>query len=106
MMLFPFKTFSLSVTRRKNSYDSTADCCQSTKREFYWKRYYTAHCALHNHFKSSSGHLPAFILKKVEIISKARIVSMAELKAQLHTLGWVHRAQMQGVERLNYRSGV
>lgn len=81
MMLFPLKTFSLSDTRRKNSYNNTADCCQITKREFYWKRYYTAHCALHNHFKCSSGHLPAFILKKVESIWKARVVSMAELEA-------------------------
>lgn len=41
---------------------------QSSKREFYWKGYCTAHYALHNHFKSRSGLLPAFILKKLEII--------------------------------------
>lgn len=67
-MLFPFKTFSLYVIRSKNSYNNTVDYHQSTKREFYWKKYYTAHCALHNHFKSLSEHLPASILKKLEII--------------------------------------
>lgn len=80
MVLFPFKTF-MSDRRRKNGYNNTADCCQSTEREFYWKRHYTAHCALHNHFKSSSGHLAAFILEKAAIIQKARAVRVAELQA-------------------------
>lgn len=62
------------------------DYCQSTKREVYWKRYYTAHCALHNHFKR---YLPAFIRKKLEMMWKARVVRTAELATghctRLHT---------------------